>query len=515
MKWKVYISSTFKDLKGYRADVISLFQNQLKDSFELSEIMELMYDKGTYAPYVEDCINAVIDADIYIVILGNKTGSFPPDENRTYTEIELDTALSKEKYIFCLRLEHFDEDEIDNKSKHHEILNKFEGRPIHFFRDIVSLKNSLYEFLIQFTVRRKEDAEKKIKDYTENEEFRKFLIELSENTDIRDYCNLPPFIFGNIIRVMDVDDTNKEFEKYRAIGGDRYSLIRDYFDAYLNLSKYSILSILWDEIRRSNIKKSKKSIYKLLTTSKINEAIIDTLVKLCDEILQKFGKRKEKAFIESLMPSFEVFKDGVSIFGSKTADLETLWNSEQLLQRLMTCSKFLNQYQIRSIRARYYVRHRNDDREHYTFKYSNKQNEFVVVNEDQVNEKFVNIHSLYLCQKEHGGDIVINLSPFYFDKNSHDPNAAKIKLFAFERIILYEDKLYFNYLPISNPREKDNKLSSSNIAIGEKKITSEALRDAENQDIKRKLERHLAVHKINRLFEQFIPFFNVISENHV
>ena len=32
------------------------------------------------------------DSDIYFMILGNKVGSYPPNEKRTYTEIEYDTA---------------------------------------------------------------------------------------------------------------------------------------------------------------------------------------------------------------------------------------------------------------------------------------------------------------------------------------------------------------------------------------------------------------------------------------
>jgi Leucine-rich repeat (LRR) protein len=150
VKWKVYISSTFKDLKDFRAEIISLFQNQLQNSFELSEIMERMFDDGTYTPFVDDCVKAVVESDIYIIILGNKTGSFPPDEERTYTEIELDTALANHKRVFCLHLEKFDENQIDNKAKHDALLNKFNGRPIHTFKEITDLKNALYEFLIQF-----------------------------------------------------------------------------------------------------------------------------------------------------------------------------------------------------------------------------------------------------------------------------------------------------------------------------------------------------------------------------
>ncbi|MGP1994068.1 nSTAND1 domain-containing NTPase [Zobellia laminariae] len=150
-KWKVYISSTFIDLKDFRAELINLFQNQLKNSFELNEIMERMFDDGTHTPFRDDCVDAVEKCDIYIIILGNRTGSFPPNEDRTYTEIELDTAVSNDKQIFCLRLAEFDEDKIDNKSKHNELLSKFKGRPNHKFNDSLTLKNVLFECLLPFT----------------------------------------------------------------------------------------------------------------------------------------------------------------------------------------------------------------------------------------------------------------------------------------------------------------------------------------------------------------------------
>lgn len=153
VKWKVYISSTFLDLKEYRAGLINLFQNELKDGFELSHIMERMFADGSYTPFVDDCKNAVAASDIYIIILGNKTGSFPPGESRTYTEIEFDTAINFEpkKKIFCFTLENFKEDQIDNKEKHEELLKKFKGNPKKEFRDFAGLKTALYDSLLQFT----------------------------------------------------------------------------------------------------------------------------------------------------------------------------------------------------------------------------------------------------------------------------------------------------------------------------------------------------------------------------
>jgi Leucine-rich repeat (LRR) protein len=149
-KWKVYISSTFKDLKDFRSLVINLFQKQLENNFELTRIMEWMYDEGGLTPFVNDCKKSVKNCDIYIIILGNKVGSSPPKEKRTYTEIEMDTAIEEEKDIFCLRLATFDENEIENKAKHTEILNKFAGKPVHVFTDLKELENCIYTCLFPF-----------------------------------------------------------------------------------------------------------------------------------------------------------------------------------------------------------------------------------------------------------------------------------------------------------------------------------------------------------------------------
>ncbi len=99
-KWKVYISSTFIDLKEHRAKLIAIIQNELQDSFELTEIMERMYDKGEFTLSVDVCTEAVKSCDIFLIILANRTGSISPDGVRTYTEVELETAIAEHKKIF-------------------------------------------------------------------------------------------------------------------------------------------------------------------------------------------------------------------------------------------------------------------------------------------------------------------------------------------------------------------------------------------------------------------------------
>ncbi|MFA6151014.1 MAG: DUF4062 domain-containing protein [Chitinophagaceae bacterium] len=151
-KWKVYLSSTFIDLKDKRQEIINYFHKQLRDSFELTTIMERMYDDGSHTAFELDCKSAVSACDIYILIQGNKVGSYPPNSNTTYTEQELDTAINEKKSIFILQLCEFDDDEIgaENLEKHREILSKFKGKPVHLFSDVTSIKNSFLEFLTPY-----------------------------------------------------------------------------------------------------------------------------------------------------------------------------------------------------------------------------------------------------------------------------------------------------------------------------------------------------------------------------
>lgn len=148
MKKKVYISSTFKDLIEYRSMVRSLFENELSKYFRLSKIMELMWDDGSQTPFLTECIEEVKNSDILIIILGNKVGSYPPNQTRTYTEIEIDTAISNGKKIYFFRLTQFDENLIDNKIKHEEIVKKFAGKSTHSFKDKIDLSNELLKCLL-------------------------------------------------------------------------------------------------------------------------------------------------------------------------------------------------------------------------------------------------------------------------------------------------------------------------------------------------------------------------------
>lgn len=93
-KYKVYISSTYVDLKDYRQQVIDFFgKKTIQENFDLLSMEGYVADNTV--PALE-CMNDVKDCNIYILILANRYGYIPPDNNPTeisITEIEYNTAL--------------------------------------------------------------------------------------------------------------------------------------------------------------------------------------------------------------------------------------------------------------------------------------------------------------------------------------------------------------------------------------------------------------------------------------
>jgi Domain of unknown function (DUF4062) len=93
-KYKVYISSTYFDLKDYRKQVIDFFgKKTIKENFDLLSMEGYVADNT--APAME-CIDDVKNCNIYILIIANRYGFIPSANNPegiSITEIEYNTAL--------------------------------------------------------------------------------------------------------------------------------------------------------------------------------------------------------------------------------------------------------------------------------------------------------------------------------------------------------------------------------------------------------------------------------------
>jgi hypothetical protein len=99
-KYKVYISSTYRDLKEHRKQVIEFFgKKTIKENFDLISMEGYVADDTE--PALE-CINDVKDCNIYILILANRYGFIPPKNNPgeiSVTEMEYNAALEDPQKI--------------------------------------------------------------------------------------------------------------------------------------------------------------------------------------------------------------------------------------------------------------------------------------------------------------------------------------------------------------------------------------------------------------------------------
>ena len=94
-KLKVYISSTYRDLKEHRRQLIDFFDKKtIKDNFDLVSMEG--YVATDIAPAME-CIEDVKKCNIFILVLANRYGFIPPGNGAvgiSITEAEYNTALA-------------------------------------------------------------------------------------------------------------------------------------------------------------------------------------------------------------------------------------------------------------------------------------------------------------------------------------------------------------------------------------------------------------------------------------
>jgi hypothetical protein len=84
---RVFISSTYRDLVPHRErlDVRGMEEFAAQDQ-----------------PPLATCLAALAECDIYIGVVGERYGSSPPDEARSYTELEYESASERAMYRIVL-----------------------------------------------------------------------------------------------------------------------------------------------------------------------------------------------------------------------------------------------------------------------------------------------------------------------------------------------------------------------------------------------------------------------------
>jgi SAM-dependent methyltransferase len=90
---KVFLASTYKDLKEYREKV----EYVLKGCEALYKGME--YFGASYEKPLDACNQRIDDSDLVICLIGASYGSNPPNKNKSFTELEIEYSLKIGKPI--------------------------------------------------------------------------------------------------------------------------------------------------------------------------------------------------------------------------------------------------------------------------------------------------------------------------------------------------------------------------------------------------------------------------------
>lgn len=96
---KVFISSTYEDLKGHRAVVEASLQ---KSGYEFNGMEHFTAEPK---PPLEVCLSAVRISDVFVGILGMQYGSCPHGNKLSYTEREFRLACVLKKPVFMFLID--------------------------------------------------------------------------------------------------------------------------------------------------------------------------------------------------------------------------------------------------------------------------------------------------------------------------------------------------------------------------------------------------------------------------
>jgi len=96
---KVFLSSTFLDLKPHRKRIVKLLEE-----LEVNTLGMEGFGARTAKP-LETCIKEVLDADIYLGIIAVRYGSVDPTTGKSFTQLEYDAAYEAGKQVLIYLLD--------------------------------------------------------------------------------------------------------------------------------------------------------------------------------------------------------------------------------------------------------------------------------------------------------------------------------------------------------------------------------------------------------------------------
>lgn len=155
-KLQVFVSSTFTDLKQERQAAVEA----ILSSGNIPAGMEL-FSAGdeSQMTIIERWID---ESDVYMLILGGRYGSIEPKSGKSYTQLEYEYALEKNKPLFAVVLSEKaidDKVKIDGKSvlenENNHLLKEFKelvtSKMVKFCDDAKDIKLAIHETLSEFS----------------------------------------------------------------------------------------------------------------------------------------------------------------------------------------------------------------------------------------------------------------------------------------------------------------------------------------------------------------------------
>jgi len=157
-KLQVFVSSTYRDLKPERQAAVEA----ILKAGHIPAGMEL-FSAGSESQ-LETIRRWIDESDVYMLILGGRYGSVDPKTSLSYTELEYDYALSKDKPIFAVvvtdaalnakvKAEGMDLIETEYQRELKFFREKVLSRISSFFCDVKDIKLAVHETMADYTKR--------------------------------------------------------------------------------------------------------------------------------------------------------------------------------------------------------------------------------------------------------------------------------------------------------------------------------------------------------------------------
>ncbi len=204
-KLRVFISSTFYDLKQIRAD-LDKFITGMGYEVIRNETGDIPYGKNEGLE--EYCYKEILEVDMLIGIIGGRYGSQSKHELYSITQTEIKEALKQEKkvYIFIEKNVYTEHQTYRNNTKN----NKIDHKQIdYYFSDNIRI----FEFISEIESLQRNNS---IKDFETADDITNYLKEQWSGL-FRSLLNQEQqqYQFGNISsQINELSETNKTFKHY-------------------------------------------------------------------------------------------------------------------------------------------------------------------------------------------------------------------------------------------------------------------------------------------------------------